>query len=64
MRSLAPQSSEASYLCIYYPAADPEFPDEAPTRRGGAKLLFREMLPKLHENKDNWTGGGAQNFTM
>ena len=57
-RSLAPQSSEASYLCIYYPAVDPEFPERIPTRKGeGANLLFGKKLPKLHENEENWTGG-------
>ena len=46
MRSLAPQSSEASYLCIYYPAADPEFPDEAPTRRGGRQTIVWRNVAK------------------
>ena len=46
MRSLASQSSEASYLCIYYPATDPEFPEEAPTRRRERQTIVWRKVAK------------------
>ena len=38
----------------------------APTarRRGGANLLFDQFFQKLHENEENWAGGGSTRYCL
>ena len=42
--------------------ADLGFPRRALIPKGGASLLFRQILLKLHENEENWTGDASKIF--
>ena len=46
-------------------AADPGFLKGGfQPKKGGVNLFLAKICRKLHENKENWTGGRVQNCTM
>ena len=42
--------------------ADPGFSRRALIPKGGANLLLGQILLKLHENEENWTGDASKIF--
>ena len=45
-----------------FSAADPGFSRGVATRKGAPTLYLAKICRKLHENKENWTGGTHQTF--